>query len=228
MADSASSTNALEADIREDCDELADGRSGRSAFLSDIKPSDQRCVTRMGRLCDLTGKLSLSTEEFRLVSMLILRIISIEKQNAGACSPTERAGEGDLRRDRPRSSGRSNGRAGVSACRSGHRPKDGDISPIRCDRQIGCRPRVTRGAREKTIGDKKGEADRAAGQNVPRHVHASASSSAGNADAHPRGPLCSPDPAAHDVGPGRKAADGRVRSWLGRVPSRPEVFRQDF
>ena len=38
MADSASSTNALEADIREDCDELADGRSGRSAFLSDIKP----------------------------------------------------------------------------------------------------------------------------------------------------------------------------------------------
>jgi len=33
VADSASSTNALEADIREDCDELADGRSGRSAFL---------------------------------------------------------------------------------------------------------------------------------------------------------------------------------------------------
>jgi len=32
----------------------------------------------MGRLCDLTGKLSLSTEEFRLVSMLILRIINID------------------------------------------------------------------------------------------------------------------------------------------------------
>src|ERR1700726_2337692 len=62
VADSARLTNALEADIREDCDELADGRSGRSAFLSDIKPSDQRCVTRVGRLCDLTGKLSLSTE----------------------------------------------------------------------------------------------------------------------------------------------------------------------
>src|ERR1700687_9148 len=74
MADSASSTNALEADIREDCDELADGRSGRSAFLSDIKPSDQRCVTRVGRLCDLTGKLSLSTEEFRLVSISSGRI----------------------------------------------------------------------------------------------------------------------------------------------------------
>src|ERR1700730_16015551 len=86
MADSASSTNAPEADIREDRDELADGRSGRSAFLSDIKPSDRRCVTRVGRLCDLTGKLSLSTEEFRLVSMLILPIISIERQNACAWS----------------------------------------------------------------------------------------------------------------------------------------------
>src|SRR6202165_5680037 len=107
MTDSASSTNALEADIREDCDELADGRSGRSAFLSDIKPSDRRCVTRVGRLCDLTGKLSLSTEEFRLVSMLILPIISIEKQNARAGSrPIE--GKGGSSRDRPRSCGRSN------------------------------------------------------------------------------------------------------------------------
>ena len=35
------------------------------------------------------------------------------------------------------------------------RPKNGDISPIRCDRQIGCQPRM-RGARGKTISDING------------------------------------------------------------------------
>jgi hypothetical protein len=45
-----------------------------------LAPAVILCRTRVGRLCDLTGKLSLSTEEFRLVSMLILRVISIESR----------------------------------------------------------------------------------------------------------------------------------------------------
>jgi len=149
MADSASSTNALEADIREDCDELADGRSGRSAFLSDIKPSDQRCVTRVGRLCDLTGKLSLSTEEFRLVSMLILPIIAIEKQNACPGSRPIAPGRAVHRATVGDQAAGPTEYAGFTFCRSGCRPKNGDIRKIRRDRKIGCRPCVTRGARRK-------------------------------------------------------------------------------
>ena len=82
-----------------------------------------------------------------------IRLIGIERPRARARSrPIEprRAANGVGAPDQ--AAGRT-GRAGVSAWRSGQRAKNGDISPIRCDGQIGCRPRVTRGAREKPIDD---------------------------------------------------------------------------
>src|ERR1700694_4385335 len=123
MTDSASSTNALEADIREDCDELADGRSGRSAFLSDIKPSDQRCVTRVGRLCDLTGKLSLSTEEFRLGSMLIYRLSALKNRTPALVRDRSRGRAVHRATARDHVVGRT-AYAGVRACPSGCRPQE--------------------------------------------------------------------------------------------------------
>jgi hypothetical protein len=80
--------------------------------------------------------------------------IGIERQRARARSLE--SGRGGTAANgvgaRDQAAGRT-GYASVSVWCSGRCPKNGDISPIRCDRQIGCQPRLTHGACGKTIGD---------------------------------------------------------------------------
>jgi hypothetical protein len=82
--------------------------------------------------------------------------IGIERQRARARSLESgkegRAANGVGAHDH--AAGRT-GHANVRAWPPGRRPKNGDISPVRCDRQIGCHPRL-HGARGKTIGEING------------------------------------------------------------------------
>ena len=88
-------------------------------------------------------------QRVHLCLMPTLPVIAIEKQNACPGSRPIAPGRAVHRATVGDQAAGPTEYAGFTFCRSGCRPKNGDIRKIRRDRKIGCRPCVTRGARGK-------------------------------------------------------------------------------
>lgn len=132
----------------------------------------------------------------------LIRVVSIEKQNTRADSRRIEGRAVHRATVRDHVVGRA-GYAGVSACRSGRRSKNGDISATGCDRRTGCLRCGELNIREtKRIGRRLSLAGH--GRAVYRWALTERTAELAGS-------------AAHEMRPGIQAAGGKARSTPPRV-----------